>query len=46
LFAGMPVGSFTVAAAFLAALFDRRRTVVPFPFVTVAMSCKTSLQKT
>src|ERR1700752_714180 len=42
--AGMPLGSCAVAAS-LAVLFDRRRTVVPFPFLTVAISCKNLLAK-
>src|SRR5207244_7820258 len=43
--AGMPLDSCTVAAGCLAALFDRRRTVVPFPFVAIAMSYNNLLEK-
>src|SRR5208282_2305117 len=43
--AAIPLDSRTVAAASLAALFVRRRTVVPFPFLTVAMSKKNLLAK-
>jgi hypothetical protein len=43
--AGMPLDSCSVMAASLAALFDRRRTVVPFPFLTVAIASKNLLEK-
>ena len=44
--AAVPLDSCIVGATALAALLVRRRPVVPFPFLTVAISCKNLLAKT